>query len=202
MNSNVSNSHDELLEILESYAAATPEGNDKKLLDEWIAAHPEHAQEIIDFAVSRSMLQFNDSAGFQSDDERNAYLARTRETYKRFVDSHEVTLRSIVKRAAELDLKKKELIDSLGISPILLDSLENRAIEFASIPKTFITRISGVLKVNAEAVSAYLQQPILAAGFHKNITRPENVRAVSFSKAIQDDLMLTEEQKKELLSLM
>lgn len=196
-----SNSHNELLDVLEGYAAATPHGNDKKILDEWMATHPEYASDLVDFAVSRTVLSFSSSTGFGSDDEKRAYLERTRKTHDKVLASRSPVLHSILKRASELELKKKDLIDSLGISPLLLDSLESRAIEFGSIPKTFISKISAALKVQVDAVSAYLQQPMISAGFHKNSTRPEKMRTASFTEAVQGDVILSEEQKQKLLSM-
>lgn len=205
MISNNQNSHDDILEILEGYAAATPNGNDRNILEKWCEEHPAYAEDLIEFAANREMLAYPNRPEFESEERKREYIRRSLDTYHRFMDtrlSDRVTnLRSIIKRAAELELKKKDLIYRLGISPSILDSLESRSIEFASIPKQFLSRISEILQVKYEEVSVYLQQPILAAEFHKNHTRPENVRAVSFSDAISKDLMLSDGQKSELLSM-
>lgn len=201
MNSKENSNSDELLEVLESYAIATPEGNDKALLNEWIDTYPAFAEDLIRFAANRELLDYPSNDDFKSEEEKQTYLRRSRETYLRFINSREAILNSIFKRAEELDIKKRELTDRLGISLTFLNTLEKRVIEYSSIPARFIAQVAEVLQLQAEAVASYLQRPVMQAEFHKNTSRPEESRAMSFSEAVSDDFGLTEEQKKSLLSL-
>lgn len=205
MISNNLNSHDDLFEVLEGYAAATPDGNEKSILDQWIEEHPMYAQDLMEFAANREMLAYRSSEGFESEDRKQEYIRRSISTYNRFVESSRgknfSALKSIIKRAAELDLKKNELTQRLGISITLLNSLENRAIDYSSIPKAFLVRVSEVIQVHLDSVAAFFQLPRVGAEFHKNHTRPDELKTVNFYDAVKADYGLTEEQKKHLLSI-
>ncbi len=44
-------------EILEEYAAATPAGNDLKILRETSEKHPQHSDDLADFAAARAVVK-------------------------------------------------------------------------------------------------------------------------------------------------
>lgn len=193
-------SDDEILAVLESYAAATPTGNDQQKLREWINKHPECKEQLIEFAASRDILKHSVEKDFESREERESFFALSRETFRKYMSSRAMPLVGIVARAGELELKKKDLEERLGISREILDFLEERRFEFASIPSAFVSRIADVLRTSADAVATYLKQDMMPAqAFHKNDGRPSKADLLDFASTVKKDFNLTDDQKNTLL---
>lgn len=201
MNNDRNRIEDDVMEILEGYAAATPEGNDHELLRQWIERHPDYAQDLIEFAVSRDLVNEFEDASFTDDTEKMRYVARAREIFRNYMATQSAPLVGIIVRAEELQLKKKDLMERLGISPELLAYLDQRAIEYASIPKTFVQRLAHTLDSSVESVAAFLRQDINPAqAFHKSSGRPEELVKQDFTTVVRNDINLSDEQKDSLIS--
>jgi hypothetical protein len=192
---------DDVLNVLESYAVATPEGNDQTILRQWIERFPSYEGDLIEFAASRELLKHDLGDGFESSEEKSLLFSMSRVAFDSHAAAH-ASIPGIVLKAEQLGLKKKDVRERLGISNELLTYLEDRRIEYSSIPKAFIENIADFLKTNSDSVIAFLSSPPrVANAFHKNEDRPSEPATVDFRSAVKDDLNLTEEQRKQLLSL-
>lgn len=202
MNNEDKANQDTLLEVLEGYAAVTPDGNDAEKLKQWIAAHPEHARDLVEFAVSRHLGDHPPESGLRSEEEKQAYMARARRVYADHIAAQPVALKGLFLRAEELSLKKNDFLRKIGISHEIVNYLEQGQIEYSSIPAAFVKKIADVLETGAASVTAFLNQGLRPAqSFHKNHSRPDEIRTLKFSEAVERDSSLTAEQKKDLLSM-
>lgn len=189
-----------LTDVLEGYAAATPAGNDNRILREWIANYPAFAAELADFAAARAIVRHLPEEDLSADEE-----LRLRELAARRLRGAPArnSIDSLTRLAEAKGLNKPKFAAALGLSTSLLMYLEKRRLEFATIPKAIIGRISGILGTGEESVAAFLArgpEPVPQASY-KAALMPEEATARSFSDAVRGDQILTPEQKKELLSL-
>lgn len=195
-------------EILEEYAAATPAGNDLKVLQEVAEKHPQHADDLTDFAAARAVVKHAPEEELSDEEEERfseAGLKNMRMVLGALSDPRATAdaLQSLVDAAKAKGLNRKGFAAALGLSTSLVMYLEKRRLDFTSIPKTIVAKIAKVLETGEELVSSYLTQPSdLATNMSfKTNTRAEDLPQKNFSDAVREDQQLSAEEKRKLLEL-
>ena len=193
----------QLLEVLESYASATPDGNDKRILEDWIRRFPQFSQELIDFAANRDLRTFSVQPEIDEYEEAR-FLKRSWEAFERMRGRKpRPAIASLIHLAEQRSLRVTDFAAKLGISMSLLIYLEKRKLDFMTIPKRMIRKIADVLEVSQESVIAFLSQ---GPGFapnanYKASAKPMTVPPKSFIEAVKQDQELTHEQKIDLIRM-
>ncbi len=195
-------------EILEEYAAETPSGNNLKVLQEISAKHPQHADDLADFAAARAVVRHAPEEELSAEEEQRFAEAGLKNL--RMVLSSvnapkpaENILQSLVEAAKAKGLNRKSFAAAVGLSTSLVMYLEKRRLEYSSIPKTIVTAVARVLETGEDLVSSYLNQPpdFATGASYKTDTRAEDLPPKSFKDAVREDQQLSAEEKRKLLNL-
>ncbi|REJ76220.1 MAG: hypothetical protein DWQ47_11440 [Acidobacteria bacterium] len=199
------NRPESLEEVLEGYAVETPKGNDPEVLQEWIREYPEFADELMDFAATRSRIDHMPDPVLSPEDEgaaRSRGAAAMKSVLGELADRESSRISDLIKTAEEKGLDRTVLAMKLDMSVTFLLKLNRRAIKAASIPQGLVEKISTELGVAAESVRTYFELPQRAAGSEfKASDRPESPDQEDFAKAVELDLHLSPGQKDSLLKL-
>lgn len=190
--------------ILEGYAAATPDGNDGEVLREWIRRHPEFADELADFAASRTVVLYCvDVEPTPDEEERDRELAGQRLAAALSEMRRPNPIASLTGLAESKGLNKRAFADAAGLSVSLIMYIEKRRLEFGSIPRALIGRLASIVGAAEESVAVFLRQgPELAPDANFKAARmPSEVVQKKFADVVREDQMLSAEQKSELLKL-
>ncbi len=195
-------------EILEEYAAATPAGNDLQVLREVSEKHPQHADDLTDFAAARAVVKHAPEEEFSAEEEQRfaeAGLKNLRMVLGALGEPGATAdaLQSLVDAAKSKGLNRKSFAAAVGLSTSLVMYLEKRRLDFKSIPKTIVAKVARVLETGEELVSSYLNQPSdLATNMSfKTNTRAEDLPPKNFNDAVREDQQLSSEEKRKLLEL-
>ncbi len=192
-----------LTDILEDYAAATPAGNDLKLLRRMIEQYPQFAAELQDFAAARAIVRYAPEAEISAEDEQLYQEIGLKNLRQVLNAAPQQALESLLETAKVKNLNRSKFASALGLSVSLIQYLEKRRLEFASIPRKIIARIAEVLETGEEMVANYLNQPPVTAtnASYKTAERPVEMKPKSFADAVREDQQLSPEEKRELLEL-
>ena len=196
-------------EILEEYAAATPAGNDLKVLREVCDKYPQHSDDLTDFAAARAIVKHAPEEELSADEEQRyaeAGLKNLRMVLGALNEpdtTADDVLHSLVDAAKVKGLNRRSFAAAVGLSTSLVMYLEKRRLEFSSIPKTIVAAVARVLETGEDLVSSYLNQPpdFAAGASYKTNTRAENLQPKNFKEAVQEDQQLSAEEKRKLLDL-
>ena len=195
-----------LVDVLEEYAMATPEGNNRQILNSMIEKYPQFDADLIDFAAARAVIKFAPETEISASEEMRyresgvKNLHQVLGAYNSAVSGQHI-LSSLMDAAKEKGLNKKTFAGALGLSVSLVMYLEKRRLEFASIPESIIAKLAQVLETAEDAISSYLSHPpdLATGASFKTSTRPEELKPKSFSEAVREDQTLTPEDKRKLL---
>lgn len=195
-----------LAEVLESYAIETQTGNDIRVLRLWVANYPQFAAELMDFAAARAVARHSPDHEFSPEEEKRhqaSGLTILRAALETKRPGEPPALPSLIGTAREKGLTRKSFAAALGLSVSLVQYLEKRRLEFATIPRMLVARIAGVLETGEELVAGYLDQPPVAAtsASYKAAERPAGQPPKSFAEAVRTDQQLSDEEKRRLLEL-
>ena len=195
-------------EILEEYAAATPAGNDLKVLSEVSDKYPQHADALTDFAAARAVARHAPEEELSKEEEdrfAESGLKNMRMVLGALNESGATAnaLDSLVDAAKAKGLNRKGFAAAIGLSTSLVTYLEKRRLDSASIPKTIVEKVARVLDMGEELISLYLNQPpdlAINTSFKTN-TRAEDLPPKNFSDAVREDQQLSADEKRKLLEL-
>ncbi len=192
-----------LADVLEEYALNTGAENDQSILRRLMEKYPQFAEDLMDFAAARAVVRYAPDAEISADDEakyKEFGLNNLRRVLSR-TNKKSAVMASLTDAAKAKGLNKLKFADALGVSLSLVMYLENKRLEFASIPKAIIKKIAEVLETGENAVAEFLDQmPNAAAGAsYKTDTRPEEIKPKNFAEAVREDQQLSAEQKRKLL---
>jgi len=193
-----------LEEVLEDYAVATPDGNDLKVLRKAAENHPQYAEELADFAAARAVARHAPEEELTDEEESRAQesaVTNLRTMLDSLGLSNTSALESLTGAAKEKGLNRSKFAAALGLSVSLVQYLENRRLNFATIPQRIINRIAQVLSTTEETISAYLDQPpdYRGAASFKTQERAAELPPKDFADAVREDQQLSPEQKRKLL---
>lgn len=193
----------DLSEVLEEYAAATPLGNDHKILRRLSEQYPQFAEDLRDFAAARSVLRYAPEVEFSAEEESRYQKIGLQNLRSILNASPQAAFESLLEAAKAKNLNRSKFAAALGLSVSLVQYLEKRRLEFASIPPKIINRIAEVLEIAEETVAKYLNQPPVVAtnASYKTQERPVEIKPKSFSEAVREDQQLSTEEKRKLLEL-
>lgn len=194
-----------LADVLEAYAVETPTGNDQQVLQKWMKKYPQYSAELMDFAAARAVVLYAPEEEISAEEE-----ARYREVglknFQAFLSNSaapQTVLSSLTASAAEKGLNKAKFAAAVGVSLSLLMYLEKKRLEFSTIPKAVVRKISDVIEAGEQQVAAYLSTPpeMQPQASFKTAIRPKEVKLKSFAEAVREDQILSPEEKKNLLDL-
>ena len=194
-----------LTDVLEEYAMASGAENDQNVLREMMEKYPQFADDLMDFAAARAVVRFMPEAEISAADEAK-YQEIGLNNLRMILagaDKKSAPIASLTETAKAKGMNKLKFADALGVSLSLVMYLENKRLEFATIPKAIIGKLAEILETGEEIVAGFLaQSPSAATGAsYKTETRPEEVKPKKFSEAVAEDQQLSAEQKRKLLDL-
>jgi transcriptional regulator with XRE-family HTH domain len=193
----------DLSEVLEEYAAATPLGNDPKILRQMSEQYPQFAEDLHDFAAARAVIRYAPEVEFSMEEESRYQKIGLQNLRSILNSSPQAAVESLLETAKAKNLNRSKFAAALGLSVSLVQYLEKRRLEFASIPPKIIASIAEVLEIAEETVAKYLNQPPVAAAnaSYKAQERPVEIKPKSFAEAVREDQQLSPEEKRKLLEL-
>lgn len=195
-----------LAAVLEEYALATEGENDQQILRQMIEKYPQFAAPLMDFAAARALAKYAPEPEMPAEDAaryQKMGLENLRRVLSESAAAKQTALQSLTDAAKAKGLNRSKFASALGLSVSLVQYLEKRRLDFASIPKAVIAKVAQVLETGEELVANYLNQPPVAtanASFKAN-ERPEELKPKSFAEAVREDQQLSAEEKKRLLEM-
>lgn len=196
-----------LEEVLEEYAAATPSGNDLGELRRISEKYPQYAEELADYAAARAVAKHAPEEELEPAEEMRFQalgLANLRRVLsERHAPESAGIIQSLIDLAKSKGLNRTKFAHALGLSVSLVQYLEKRRLDYATIPQSLVTKIADVLDTAQTQVAAYLNQPpdYAAQSSFKTNTRAEQSQAKSFHEAVSEDQQLSAEEKRRLIEL-
>lgn len=194
-----------LQEVLEEYALAAGTDNDQQILRQMTEKYPQFADDLHDFAAARAVIKYAPEPKISAEEE-SRYRAIGLQNLRTILSESagvQTALQSLTDAAKAKGMNRSKFAAAIGLSVSLVQYLEKRRLEFASIPKTIIAKVAEVLETGEELVAGYLNQsPIRTAGASfKAATRPEELQPKSFAEAVREDQTLSAEEKSKLLNM-
>lgn len=192
-----------LADVLENYAVVTGAENDQRILHEWMGKYPQYAAALMDFAAARAFVRYAPDVELSAEEEMR-YQAIGLQNLRLVLGENpasQATLQSLTEAAKAKGLNKKGFAAAIGLSVSLVQYLEKRRLDFASIPQAVISKVAQILETGEETISAYLNQPpdYAAQASFKTNTRAEEMPPKNFAEAVSEDQTLTPEEKRHLL---
>lgn len=196
-----------LTDILEEYAIAAPFSGDQAILSRMTKKYPEFAAELEDFAAARAVLRFVPEPELTAEQEINfkqigLQNLQTVLSENARADAHQ-SLQSLTETAKAKGLSRSKFAAALGLSVSLVQYLEKRRLEFASIPSWLIAKIGQVLELKEDSIAVFLNQSVnyAAQRSYKTETRAEELPPKNFADAVREDQTLSAGQKHKLLEM-
>ncbi len=194
-----------LVDVLEEYAMAAPEGNDGQVLRSIIEKYPQFGAELEDFAAARAIVRYAPDPEFSATEEAR-YQEIGLNNLRKVLSgkaTQQPALQSLTDTAKAKGLNRSKFAAALGLSVSLVQYIEKRRLDFASIPKAIVAKIAEVLDTGEELVANYLKLPpnLATNASFKVSGRPEEMQSKSFDEAVREDQTLSGEEKRKLLEL-
>ena len=195
-----------LQDVLEEYAISEPAENNLATLRQMIEKYPQFAAQLQDFAAARALIKYAPEEELNADEEarhRAIGLNNLRAVLSGKAVHAPTSLESLTDAAKTKGLNRSKFAAALGLSVSLVQYLEKRRLEFASIPRTVIVKVAEVLETGEELVANYLRLPpnLMRNASFKTNERPEEMQPKSFAEAVREDQALSGEEKRKLLDL-
>ena len=195
-----------LQDVLEEYAISEPAENNLATLRQMIEKYPQFAAQLQDFAAARALIKYAPEEELNADEEAR-HRAIGPNNLRAVLSGKAVhaptSLESLTDAAKTKGLNRSKFAAALGLSVSLVQYLEKRRLEFASIPRTVIVKVAEVLETGEELVANYLRLPpnLMRNASFKTNERPEEMQPKSFAEAVREDQALSGEEKRKLLDL-
>ncbi len=195
-----------LQDVLEEYAISEPAENNLATLQQMIEKYPQFAADLQDFAAARAVVRYAPEVELNALEEaryQEIALNNLRAVLSAKAVQPPTSLQSLTDAAKTKGLNRSKFAAALGLSVSLVQYLEKRRLEFASIPQAVIVKVAEVLETGEELVANYLRlppNPATNASF-KASERPEEMQSKSFEEAVREDQTLPAEEKRKLLEL-
>ena len=190
-----------LTDVLEEYALAAPHTFDQAILQQMAEKYPQFAEELKDFAAARAVIKYAPEAEISAEEEVRFQQIGV-ESLRTVLSENENSLESLTDAAKAKGMNRSKFAAALGLSVSLVQYLEKRRLDFATIPQNVIAKVAQVLETGEEIIVNYLNESAVSplnASF-KTTTRPEEVKPKSFAEAVREDQALSAEEKNKLLT--
>lgn len=174
--------------------------HDRVTLERYLDQYPEHTQALVDCSVELMVhaSRASEDVWVSSDQ----VVDQAWRQFQAAMGSAQSTA-AIANPFAQLQPTAfKSLARKLNISTLFLIRVNERAIDFATIPRRFVQQLAAELGATADAVSTYLRSPPTMASnlsFRSNV-KPEVAAQIPFDQAIETS-QLTPAQKETLQAL-
>lgn len=195
-----------LEDVLDAYLEASS-NPDYATLMAWIEQYPEYAEELTEFTIARNMMNAlpEPEVSEQEEAELIAYgKSVIQSIFGTGQSKQEIVIpNSLLEAGKAIGLKPAEIAKQGRLSTALVRQLDRRLIAFASIPSGVIEQVAEVLKLQVEAIKAYLQQgPVLAEGVsYRADQAPQLAELEDFFVALEDDLSISPEDREHWLQM-
>jgi hypothetical protein len=172
-------------------------------MEEYVQRYPHYARELLEFAVYYHTVGFDAAEPDEipaADLSPAAHKALAQIRIRRASASSQL-LEGLVKRGATIGYSPRKLADAVGLTTDLLGKLEARVIAGATIPLTLVRRFADALKVEPDAVAAYLgaARPGQVGAFYYS-DEPPTQQQEPFLDAVQASA-LSPEQKQQWVEI-
>lgn len=191
-------------EVLESFMAEVTQP-DRETLERYVAAYPQYAEELAEFASEWIILDAIPDAHMKeaNADDRAAAMGvmeklvvHMREVEAKGEEAGKATglANPFANQAPQ---KLKTIAVRLGLDTPLMAKLKNRLILVETIPKRLLASLAVELEVAAETISQWLSAPPRLQGARfKADGKPQVSKQESFSEAV-DRSTLSDDQKRQ-----
>ncbi|GEM_PF-1425033 len=175
-------------------------------LQHWITMHPQFAADFVTWATE--LLPIQPPAvyrvNYRAEEVRLAQVGRSvvAEMRARYGLTPS-PLVSLTEAAQQRNLRLKDLAEGLGVGVPIVSKLEQRLLQFSTLPETLIRKLAETLELGTETVRDYLRQPpTLALGAAYQYTGkavPQVQAPQDFAEAIRACPGMTDAQKQAWL---
>lgn len=200
---------EKLEDVLDAYVASGADPNDP--LDEWIRLYPEYEKELIEFAVSWSLMKSLPPAPDAEEVDEDTLVLRGMSVVQNLLHAQSlesvsgpvVPFASLVEEGRARGLKPRQLAQEVELGDSVLRKLDRRLIRYASIPKELIESLAKVIQSETTRVAAYLQQsPTLVTTMeHRSEQAPVLTDQEDFFDAVRADPTIKREHAARWLEL-
>ncbi len=191
-----------LTDVLEEYALAAPQGFDQAIMQQMAEKYPQFAADLKDFAAARAVIKYAPEAEMSANEDAR-FQQIGMENLRAVLSENKNSLESLTDAAKAKGMNRSKFAAALGLSVSLVQYLEKRRLDFATIPQNVIAKVAQVLETGEELVANYLNQSAVSpvnASF-KATERPEELKPKSFIEAVREDQQLSNEEKQRLLEM-
>ena len=200
---------EKLEDVLDAYVASGADPNDP--LDEWIRLYPEYERELIEFAVSWSLMKSLPPAPDAEEVDEDTLVLRGMSVVQNLLHAQSlepvsgpvVPFASLVEEGRARGFKPRQLAQEVELGDSVLRKLDRRLIRYASIPKKLIESLAKVIQSETTRVAAYLQQsPTLVTTMeHRSEQAPVLTDQEDFFDAVRADPTIKREHAARWLEL-
>lgn len=200
---------EKLEDVLDAYVASGADPNAP--LDEWIRLYPEYEEELIEFAVSWSLMKWLPPAPDAEEVDEDTLVLRGMSVVQNLLHAQSlksssnavVPLASLLEEGRNRGYKPRQLAQEVELGNSVLRKLDRRLIRYTSIPQELIEKLAEVIQSEPVRVATYLQQrPILAtATEHRSEQSPALTAQEDFFDAVRSDPKLKREHAARWLKL-
>ena len=184
---------EKLEDVLDAYVASGSDPNDP--LDEWIRLYPEYEEELIEFAVSWSLMKSLPPAPDAEEVDEDTLVLRGMSVVQNLLHAQSLESRtgpvvpfaSLVEEGRARGFKPRQLAQEVELGDSVLRKLDRRLIRYASIPKELIESLAKVIQSETTRVAAYLQQSstLVTATEHRSEQAPVLTDQEDFFDAVR-----------------
>ncbi|MFL5733042.1 MAG: hypothetical protein ACJ78Q_07545 [Chloroflexia bacterium] len=195
--------------IIEEYLASSP-GPNREILARWVRLYPQYERELTELTANWTVIAPGAPPPIGDIAEHRQAAARHMNMAQAILDrsvaqsqAAPAPLKGLVAAGQARGLSRKQLAATLGLSIALVEKLDRRLIDYATIPAAIVESISRTLATGKDAVERYLQGPSLLpqAASYKAGKAPTVPPPQSFAEAVESDRTLPEERKRALLGM-
>lgn len=189
--------------VLEEFASKFAENDSQQTIAHYMRTYPEYAQDILEYAGALMMSKHSNEEPFQSEQEREAFVSRARETFRKFsMEAPEESFNGIKTRINELGMEWEDFQSKTGLTKSIVLYMDQKMVDVATIPSKVLKSVSETISVPTLLLRNFFyggMTPTAAANF-KSSSAPIAKEKISFEKAVMDDSELSNDQKNNLLS--
>lgn len=196
-------------DVLNDYIASEPNPS-HAALNRWIRRYPEYKKELTEFTVNWSLMEHLPPSAKAVEVDQETLVLRAMSIVEDRLHSLGLRKRkakpeitNLLAEARRQGMDVQMMADRCLMSVAIVTKLARRLIDYASIPREAIERISTAIGRSAGSVEAYLNKPMTLA--HYAMYRTKSVPTLprkreNFFDAVRTDRTLDEKRRTQWLS--